>query len=130
MRLPRLVIPLFLVLASGLVAAPALSSRAKTANASIRETGVHFFFRPHALTIHRGDSVRWRWCPTTGGCSAEHNVVGFLKGHLNFKHPRNASSTRGITAGSYSARVTRGGSVKECCPRHMFSVTGQVSRPA
>jgi len=127
MRLPRLVIPLLLVLASGLVAAPALSSRAKTANASIRETGVHFFFKPHALTIHRGDSVRWRWCPTTGGCSAEHNVVGFLKGHLNFKHPRNASSTRGITAGSYSHRFTRAGTYRVFCTIHMFSMTVTVS---
>ena len=128
MRTRRLVIPLLLLGAgSSLAAAPALSSGPKTVNASIRESGLQFSFRPHALTIRRGDSVRWRWCPTTGGCSTEHNVVGFLNHRVKFKHPRNASVTRGVLSGSYLHRFTRVGTYRVVCTIHGFSMRVKVT---
>jgi plastocyanin len=127
MRIPRLLIVLSLLVAeAGVAAAPALSSRPRTATASISEQGLNFSFKPHALSIHRGDTVRWRWCPTTGGCSAEHNVVGFLNGKVKFKHPRNASATRGILSGSFNRRFTKAGTYKVFCTIHGFSMTVRV----
>ena len=125
MRAPRSVITLLAIAAAALVpaAAPALSSKPKTVNASIRESGLNFSFRPHALSIRRGDSVRWRWCPGTGGCSAEHNVVGFLEGRTSFRHPRNASPTRGVSSGTYTHTFTRAGSYEVVCTIHGFSMT-------
>src|ERR1700716_4003755 len=129
MRVPRPLILLVLlgVVASGWVAAPAISSHAKTVNASIRENGLQFSFKPRVVTIHRGDSVRWRWCPATGGCSTEHNVVGSLNGKTKFKSPRNASPTHGVTSGSYSRRFTRAGTYQVVCLIHGFSMKGKVS---
>jgi len=110
----------------GAAAAPAISSNGKTLNASVRERGLSFFFAPHRLTIRRGDRVRWRWCPDTRGCSTEHNVVGFLRGRTAFKHPRNASATRGILAGAYIHTLTKAGTYEVECTIHGFSMTVKV----
>jgi plastocyanin len=127
MQTPRRAsIAILLVAVCGVAATPAVSSSAKTLNASIRERGVNFFFAPHRLTIRRGDRVRWRWCPNTQGCSAEHNVVGFLKGRTAFKHPRNASVTRGIMAGAYTHTFTKAGNYELVCTIHGFSMTVKV----
>jgi plastocyanin len=129
MRVPRSLSLLVLlgVVASGWAAAPAISSHPKTVDASIRENGPQFSFRPRVVTIHRGDSVRWRWCPATGGCSSAHNVVGSLNGKTNFKSPRNASATRGVTSGSYSRRFMRAGTYQVVCLIHGFSMKVKVS---
>ncbi len=122
----RALIAIPLAAAWGVVATPAVSWSAKTLSASIRERGANFFFAPHRLTIARGDRVRWRWCPNTQGCSTEHNVVGSLKGRIAFKHPRNASATRGILAGTYTHTFTKAGTYVVVCTIHGFAMTVKV----
>jgi plastocyanin len=131
MRRPSL--PVLIVLAvvvPGAIAVPALSASRKTVNVKIGESPRFYFVKPTpavpTVTIRAGDRIRWQWCPDTGGCSAEHNVVGTRDGKVKFKHPRNASDSVGQTTGSYAKTFATRGSYRVECTIHDFAMKVKV----
>jgi plastocyanin len=124
------VLVLVALVGSGALAVPALSAKSKTIPVKIGESPHFFFVKPSpavpSVTIHKGDRIRWQWCPDTHGCSADHNVVGSLSGKVKFKHPRDALSSGGVTSGTYTKLFTTPGTYRVTCTIHGFAMKVRV----
>ncbi|HTA15380.1 MAG TPA: plastocyanin/azurin family copper-binding protein [Solirubrobacteraceae bacterium] len=91
-----------LAVAAG-AAIPALAAGSAHSASTHTVTLSHIRFHPAALSIKRGDTVRWLWEDK----GTEHNVTG--KG---FK-------SRTMTKGSFSVRFTKSGTFSYHCTIHV-----------
>jgi plastocyanin len=88
-----------LAVATALVASAALGA---TKNVGVKKSGKKWLFTPSALTIKKGDSVKWSWSGKT-----PHNVSG----------PGFTSTT--ATKATYKRRFTKKGSFRVVCTIHV-----------
>jgi plastocyanin len=85
-------------------AIPAFASHGGQAASLHTVTLSHIRYHPAALSIKRGDTVRWLWQDK----GTEHNVTGRgFKSHT-------------MTKGSFSVRFTRAGTYNYHCTIHVF----------
>jgi plastocyanin len=96
----RRIITLFAVFAvtMGLVASAAIGV---TKNVGVKKSGSKWLFTPSALTIKKGDSVKWSWSG-----KVPHNVSG----------PGFTSTT--ANKATYKRRFTRKGTFRVICTIH------------
>ena len=133
MRRSPLPVLIFVALAiAAALAVPAHGARSRTVSVRIGESPHFFFVKPSpavpTVTVRRGDRIRWRWCPDTHGCLAEHNVVGSRHGVVKFQHPRDASASTGVTSGSYVKTFATPGTYRVLCTIHGFAMKVSVRR--
>jgi plastocyanin len=102
--------------AAALLATGAPADAAKSAKGKTRTVGVASdFYEPGKLTIHVGDTVRWKW--HASGLSLHDVTVD--TGPESFASPTQA-------AGSFAHRFKKAGTYKLYCTQHEDTMTATV----
>jgi plastocyanin len=99
--MPNVRVAIVAIVVSAVLAASAAVALGATQNVGVRKSGTRYSFTPKALTIRRGDTVRWSWRGTV-----PHNVTG-----PGF-HSRTATRL------TFSRRFTRAGTFRVRCTIH------------
>jgi plastocyanin len=102
----RLLVAALAVAVAAVAAATASLALAATKSVGVKKAGTRYHFTASHLTIHKGDTVRWRWRGTV-----PHNVTG-----PGF-HSKTASRL------TFSHRFTKAGRYRVVCTIH--SALGQ-----